>query len=386
LTSFRRLSTLLAILSTFVHSSSLAAAEPDYSKDPVLMVHGYFLGEGATWAWMKSALKDNGWPEEYMFSLQFDNVFGCNPQHGLELDAKLKEVLEITGRDKVDILAHSMGAVDVRWHIKNMCGYKYIQDFVCLAGANQGSVVACVDFVSCGADAMCVGPTADAWMQNDFLMDLNFCDMTPWDDILYTSIWTPYDEIIVPQENCMLEGARNIKLESYVEHALILTSPEALPFVIEGLDGGGLNNNMPKAAPPCVTLCQDDPVDPSPEPQPEPSPEPVADVVSLPDQDVTAHEVIAEMASDAVIPQPDLTPGSPEAVSPDKTGPLFPDVPPDTPSAEVVTPSGQDVTAVVSTIPARSDGGCGVSPTAAQPWWLLVLLPLTLRRRRSIWG
>ncbi len=47
-----------------------ARADPDYSKDPVVMVHGYFLGEFASWAWMTSRLEEAGWPPEYLYSFQ----------------------------------------------------------------------------------------------------------------------------------------------------------------------------------------------------------------------------------------------------------------------------------------------------------------------------
>ena len=366
----RRTLFLLTTTTTLLYAHAAPAVEPDYSKDPVLMVHGYFLGEGPSWAWMKSALKDHGWPEEYLFSLQFNDVFGCNPEHGYELDVKIEEVLAVTGRARLDILAHSMGAVDVRWHIKNLCGYLYIKDFVCLAGANQGSMVGCIEPFSCGAEAMCVGPGDNAWMKNPFLMELNFCDMTPGDDILYTSIWTPYDEIIVPPENCILDGALNIKLESYVEHGLILTSPEALPHVMAGLDGGGLNNNLPKSAPPCVTLCEEPPPDPQPEAYPEASPEPTPDVV-----EPAVFEVVES-------PEPDLADTGvhpPDLPTQDKTGPAVPDLPGESPSNDSLPPTDSTPSSVTSTIPAARDSGCNAS-SSPTPLPLALALALALCR------
>ena len=251
-----------------------ARADPDYSKDPVVMVHGYFLGEFASWAWMTSRLEEAGWPPEYLYSFQFKNVFGCNPDHGWELKTVVDKALAETGAERVDILCHSMGCVDSRYFIKFLCGYQQVRDYVSIAGAHKGSVMGCLEPFSCGAEAMCVGPTDGAWMQNEALMSLNWCDITPGKKIKYTSIWSPLDEIIIPQENSIIEGALNLKLQALAEHALILANEETATYVIDGLNGGGKNDNLPVAAPPCVTLCEEpdqpwptgpDTVDQSPE-------------------------------------------------------------------------------------------------------------------------
>jgi triacylglycerol lipase len=250
-----------AIFIAVLLTSLPAQAVPDYSKDPVVMVHGYFLGEFGSWAWMTSRLEEAGWPPEYLYSFQFENVFGCNPDHGNELKAVVDKALAETGAERVDIVCHSMGCVDSRYYIKFLCGYERVKDFVSIAGAHKGSITGCLEPFSCGAEAMCVGPTDGAWMQNEFLMSLNWCDITPGKKIKYTSIWSPLDEIIIPQKNSIIEGAVNLKIESLAEHALILANEETATYVIDGLNGGGTNNNQPNAAPPCVTLCElpDDP-------------------------------------------------------------------------------------------------------------------------------
>lgn len=242
-----------------------AAAEPDYSKDPVLFVHGYFLGDAGTWSYLKKRLVEQGWPEEYLFSFQFDDVFGCNPKHGEEIEAHAQELMAWTGRDRFDIVCHSMGCVDSRWWIRHMCGYGRVNDFVSIAGANQGSVVACLEPMSCGADQLCVGSGEGAWKDNLFLLELNECDMTPYDPIRYTSIWTSLDEIVVPSTNAVLDGAVNIEVEAVVGHALILSNEETVGHLVAALDGGGKNDNVAAGPQPCVDLCDGLPIEPGPE-------------------------------------------------------------------------------------------------------------------------
>jgi len=263
--SLRRIAWFPAVI-VLLLPVGVAAAEPDYSKDPVLFVHGYFLGDAGTWSFLKKRLVEEGWPEEYLFSFQFENVFGCNPKHGEEIEAHAQELAAWTGKDRFDVVCHSMGCVDARWWIRHLCGYGRVNDFVSIAGANQGSAMACLEPVSCGADQLCVGSGEGAWKDNPFLLELNQCDMTPWDPIRYTAIWTSLDEIVVPSTNSKLDGALNIEMQAVVGHALILSNEETLGYLEAALDGGGKNDNAAPGPQPCVDECDSFPVDPLPEP------------------------------------------------------------------------------------------------------------------------
>lgn len=290
------------------------AEAADYTKDPVLLVHGYFVGDTATWFSIKSRLIDDGWPEEYLYEAGFENVVGCNPEHGLELAAKVQQMLAETGKDKVDILAHSMGAIDTRYYIKFLCGYKYVRDVVMLGGANKGTIIACAEPISCGADSMCVGNDEGDWVDNTFLLSLNSCDMTPGDGIKYTSVWSSWDEIIIPQENSIIDGALNHKLDAWgVGHGGLLLNGEAYEWAKVGLDGGGTNDNVPTGVGPCYTVCED-PVNPD---SAEPVVEPVDDIIEQEEviepsdlvelSDLTA-DVVEDQASPSDLAYPDLTP------------------------------------------------------------------------------
>ena len=230
---------------------------PDYTKDPVLLVHGYMGGLDITWTMIEYKLVRDGWPPEFLLSPTFRDVMGCNPEHGDEIEAWVRELQARTGRDKVDVVAHSMGGVDIRWYIKHRCGYRHIRDVVTLAGAHHGSFVGCLDVArTCGGVDLCrpFAP-ADAWRDNPLLVEVNACDETPGDGILYTSVWSRNDEIIRPQESSVLAGARNVRLESTPGHAGIVLEDEPYEWVKVGLDGGGWNANTPEGPEPCVDLC-----------------------------------------------------------------------------------------------------------------------------------
>ena len=374
----RALSVSLILLSLPVQ------AAPDYSKDPVVMVHGYFLGEFGSWAWMTSRLEEAGWPPEYLYSFQFDNVFGCNPAHGWELKAVVDQALAQTGAERVDILCHSMGCVDSRYYIKFLCGYERVKDFVSIAGAHKGSIMGCLEPFSCGAETMCVGPSDGAWLQNEFLKSLNWCDITPGKQIRYTSIWSPLDEIIVPQENSIIEGAVNLKLKALAEHALILANEETAGYVITGLDGAGTNDNLPTAAPPCVTLCEL-PDDPPSEPQPDDGPEVVEegpDVVDAGPESVEAgtYEILSADGQPESVTQDAPVMNAPtDAVPRGKDG----RTPPVAPGTDSSRRYGEDPPGAAPPrhlLAPAENGGCNTSGGHGALWPLFLLMSLLALR------
>jgi len=367
-----RPASLLLALVILCSSSPLSAA--DYAKDPVLMVHGYFLPDFATWASIEGKLVDDGWPAEFLFGQTFDSVVGCNPSHGEAVAASVDMIREVTGRDKVDLLTHSMGGLDCRYYIKYLCGYKYVKDVVMLAGANHGSVIACLDPLSCGAEQMCID-SGDAWADNPFLADLNACDATPGDEILYTSIWTEFDEIIVPQEGSELPGAVNHELDSFAAHGTILLSDEAYQWVKAGLDGGGANDVGPDGEGPCVTVCED-PAEPGPE-----TVEATPDVAEL-DADVVETvetvETVEEICAENLDVPPEITASDSAGAEVEISGDGL---------VEDGLGPGEDSgpTGPVYHLPAAKSGGCGVgAATGGSIWWLLLLLWPLLQVKQDV--
>ena len=368
---------IMVLIAALIWTGPLRAA--DYSKDPVLMVHGYFLPDFATWASIEGKLIADGWPPEYLFGQTFDSVVGCNPNHAEAIAASVAEIRAITGRDKVDLLSHSMGGLDCRYYIKYLCGYKFVNDVVMLAGANHGSIMACLDPLSCGADQMCIGLGEDAWMNNPFLADLNACDTTPGEDILYTSIWTEFDEIIVPQSGSILPGALNHELDTFAEHAAILINNEAYEWVKIGLNSGGSNDVGPADGEgSCVTICED-PVEPGPEVVEETVDvvEPMPDVVEWP------VDVVEEVVEEILEINEDLD-SPPETAKADE-GTDAPDVSGD--GAVSDGPGSMDTpgpAAPVHYLPSAKSGGCSAGACSFTGWWALLLLMVLVLRRGAL--
>jgi hypothetical protein len=154
------------------------------------------------------------------------------------------DLLADTGFDRVDIVCHSEGCLNSLYYIKHLCGAHKVRRVVMLAGAVHGTAVACIDPFSCGSKEMCV--LGGKWQDNEVLATLLAGDETPG-DVLYTCVWSEYDEIIVPASGGQLAGANNIEVQTpFVEHGGIFLCDECYGYVKDALlNGTGKNEDGP---------------------------------------------------------------------------------------------------------------------------------------------
>lgn len=79
---------------------------------PVILVPGW-LGRSRDMMALKERLVRDGWPEDRVFPIEFDDPVGSSFDHAVELAAIIRDALRETGASSVDIIAHSMGGLAV---------------------------------------------------------------------------------------------------------------------------------------------------------------------------------------------------------------------------------------------------------------------------------
>jgi MYXO-CTERM domain-containing protein len=372
--------TILALALASLPARSVAE-QADYTRPPVLLVHGYFVMDQAgtfTWSPFKKRLIADGWPEEYLYAPSFDDVTGCNEDHVEEIEAWVETIRKKEKVDKVDIVCHSFGCLNTLTWLKQRCGIHRVRQFVGLAGAVHGTRVACVDPFTCAAEQMCIPLFGDdSWKDNALLTAVHGCDETPG-DVMYTSIWSDYDQIIRPPSGSILAGARNFEVDTpWVEHATIFMADECYARVKEALLGaGGLNEDGPGWA--CVPeACRPA----APEPVPE-GPDGGGDE-AVPPEAVEEVPDVAEAALDAGtgdLPDVADAPAGDPPTGTDRGGVVDPGVAPDPDPADpgVADDPGTPVAP-------RSAKGCTAGQAAGPaPFGLLLgVVAGLLRRRRA---
>lgn len=191
------------IFSLFFVPSSVEASTG--SKNPVVFVHGFFDSKSelfgkSNFTAIINHLVQNGWDQDELFVIQYSDVTGSNIPNAYELEAFIDNVLSQTGKDKVDIVAHSMGGLSSRYYIQNLGGHEKVGALITLGSPHKGTPLAyLVSWTGGGAEMV---------SDSTFLQNLNSGDITPG-SVQYTSIYTYLDEM-VPYANSQLDGWNNI--------------------------------------------------------------------------------------------------------------------------------------------------------------------------------
>lgn len=211
--------TLLAVVLATVALLAPAAASA-VAHTPILFVHGWSESE-SLWSTMIRNFEREGWRREELNNWRY-NTSQSNVRTASEVKTKVEEVLRRTGATRIDLITHSMGALNTRYYIKNLGGTEKVEKFVSLGGPNHGTTTANLCF-----EQSCV----EMRIGSEFLTRLNEGDETPG-SVGYATWWSECDEIINPDESVLLSGATN-NAAGCVTHAGLTTNERVFAGVRE---------------------------------------------------------------------------------------------------------------------------------------------------------
>ena len=214
-----------------------------FDQDPIVFVHGCppppFTNEDAqaSVGRMRDRFAAAGYPDTHLHSILFSITCGSNVTYAEEIAALVRQVLTQTGALKVDIIAHSMGAVASRLYLKRG-GHAYTRDFVSLAGTNHGGVGNAVTEVTerVRTDAAYKGAQEMFPMYEcaGIQLEINGCltptgrtvevDETPG-DVRYLSIRNVIDQLVIPSETSCLNMNRWNDCSDAVNESVQILSP-----------------------------------------------------------------------------------------------------------------------------------------------------------------
>lgn len=236
----------------------------DYTRTPVFFVHGHGLYP-ENWRHLIAYLKQRGYPDEYLYAVTISpnrmaNIAAAETLLAPAVEEFLERAVAVAKEngatrlpDKVDIVAHSMGAVSSRWYAAKIKPER-VRLWIGLAGANRGSNALC-EHRDDGAKDLC--PAYAQSPDESFVqVELNGTKQAPRDEtpfsaaadpegspriapdrgrnIVYFTVRIDPDEWIIPADSAELSGAGgvNIELPSRVRE----TSPGNFLLTGSGVD------------------------------------------------------------------------------------------------------------------------------------------------------
>ncbi|NUO43855.1 MAG: triacylglycerol lipase [Streptomyces sp.] len=200
----RRMSAAVsAVVTSLLVSLSLSAAPAQAAThNPIVFVHG-LSSDASSWDDWIADFKADGYTSSQLYAFSYD-WSKSNVTTASQLSSYVKTVLSQTGASKVDLVVHSMGALNSRYYLKNLSGTSYVDDFVSVAGVNHGTTTASWCswlYTSC----------AEMYTGSSFLTTLNSGDETPG-SVSYASYWSNCDDALTPDTTAILSGATNVEV------------------------------------------------------------------------------------------------------------------------------------------------------------------------------
>ena len=124
----------------------------------------------------------------------------------------------------LDLVGLSMGGIVSRYYIQRLGGIDRVQRFITLGSPHHGTVLAYLS-----ERPGCVQMRRDSAL----LKDLNQ-DAAMLERLNFTSIWTPYDLMIVPANSSQMPVGENVQIP-VVSHGWIASDPRSIKAVAQAL-------------------------------------------------------------------------------------------------------------------------------------------------------
>ncbi len=190
-------------------------------RPPVILLHGLFQNRSCLF-WLQRRLQSAG----------YSRVISINtpPWRDLEtltevLAKKVDELRIQTKGAKVLLVGHSMGGIIARNYVQNRGGAAYVKGMVTLGSPHHGSKLA----------PFAISPMGKMLLPGSAF--LNEFNAVPWPEgVRAVSIYTRYDNIVLPADSAIMAGAATVELEG-MGHTSLLFHPRSLQTVVEALDG-----------------------------------------------------------------------------------------------------------------------------------------------------
>jgi triacylglycerol lipase len=189
-------------------------------RNPVVLVHG-FLVKKTVFDRMYTYLTARDW-EVHRFDL-----IPSNGNRGLDkLALQVADYVEqnFPRSAAIDLVGLSMGGLVSRYYVQRLGGIDRVERFVTISAPHHGTLLAyTLPFLSC----------QQMRPNSKFLQDLNR-DADVLKQLSFTSIWTPYDFIMIPPQTSLLGIGKEVKTSVFT-HRMMAIDRQSLQAVATAL-------------------------------------------------------------------------------------------------------------------------------------------------------
>ncbi|UCD56517.1 MAG: alpha/beta fold hydrolase [Candidatus Hydrogenedentota bacterium] len=205
-----------SILSVLLYPFGYIVREASHTKPrsgerPIILCHGYMHNRSAFFL-LRYRLRKAGWSN--VIAPNFRPAGASVPFYASQLSETAKLVISRLGCDKVDLIGHSMGGLIVRYFVENLDGSSCVRTAITLGAPNAGTKMA----------ALGLSKAAGQFRPDSPLIRELCRSSSSHDSVTMVSIWSDFDNIVIPPENALLpKPCKNVMVRN-VGHIALLFS------------------------------------------------------------------------------------------------------------------------------------------------------------------
>jgi triacylglycerol lipase len=189
-------------------------------RNPVVFIHG-IDDASARMRPLDRHLRACGWDTHNVELVPNSGAVGLE-----ELARQVSSFVDsrLGSQQAVDLVGFSMGGIVARHYVQRLGGQRRVQRLVTISSPHRGTWAA---FCRNSAGARQMRP------RSDFLRDLDR-DRHLLSSIRFTSLWTPFDLMILPADSSVLPEARCVRV-NVAAHVLMVSDKRVLRLVEQAL-------------------------------------------------------------------------------------------------------------------------------------------------------
>ncbi|MCC3406518.1 MAG: alpha/beta fold hydrolase [Microcoleus sp. PH2017_10_PVI_O_A] len=198
-------------------------------RNPVILIHGIWDTK-TIFSQMSARLTELGWAVHSLNLTPNDGSLG--------LDSLAKQLADYISEtfdpeQTLDIVGYSMGGIVSRYYVQRLGGINRVQRFITISSPHKGTLT---------AYSLPLPGYLDMRPDSGLLRDLNQ-DVTVLKRINFTSMWTPFDIMILPSNSSQMPVGKEVKLNVML-HRQMVTETQSINALIEELKAP-IKNKVP---------------------------------------------------------------------------------------------------------------------------------------------
>lgn len=198
-------------------------------RNPVILIHGIWDTK-TIFNTMSARLTQLGWCVHSLNLTPNDGSLGLK-----SLAQQLADYISQTfdPEQSIDIVGYSMGGLVSRYYVQRLGGINRVQRFIAISSPHNGTLT---------AYSLPLPGYLDMRPGSNFLQDLNR-DAATLAQINFTSMWTPFDAMILPSHSSQMPVGKEIKLNVWL-HRQMVTDTQSINALVAELKAP-IKNKIP---------------------------------------------------------------------------------------------------------------------------------------------